>query len=387
VKIDSKSICEFSYNHRLLHYLDEEIRRTNAIRAALVPIFVKFLLKTDHRRFQYEAAWALTNITSGTTEDTQLVIDCGAVPLLVEMLKSNHDPEYIDAAVWVLGNIMGDSPKARDLVLEYGVVPIFCDILLNKEEKRVYSPLVKTVTWAVANIYRKTPRPPLFVAELIVKPVLKALQSADVDVVKECCWTLSYISEGEFPFVELLINAGTLSVLINDVVPRFFSRSLVIRPIVRILGSVAAGTTEQTQAVLDSNPLPALLQLLDCPIPIIAKEICWTLSNITAGTEIQLYSLLESNILPKIISLTRSNNTDIRKEALWVIANILDDTTTVEKTTQVREGSISATKFDIKSDLMILKALNKCSNLPIDSETNKTFIQKSVDTLVREGML
>jgi hypothetical protein len=371
----------------LLHLVDEEIWRTNAINAGLVPIFVKLLLKTDHRRFQFEAAWALTNITSGTTEDTQLVIDCGAVPLLVEMLKSNHDPEYIDAAVWALGNIMGDSPRARDLVLEHGVVPIFCDILLNKEEKRVYSPLMKTVAWAVANIYRKTPRPPLSVAELIVKPVLKAVQSTDLEVAKECCWTLSYISEGAFLFVELLINAGALPVLINDVVPRFFSKTEVIRPIVRLLGSVAAGTNEQTQAVLDSNPLPTLLQLIDSPTPIIVKEICWALSNITGGTELQLYSFLESNILPKVISLTRSNYTDIRKEALWVIANILDETTTVEKTIQVKEGSISATKFDIKSDLMILKALHKCSGLSSDTEKNMIYIRKSVDTLVLEGML
>lgn len=291
------------------------------IGVGIVPLCVGFLQNYDNVMLQFEAAWALTNIVSGTSLQTECVIEQNAVPHFVALLGSKA-PRLAEQAVWALGNIAGDGAHARDIVIHHNCIP---GILRLVHSKNTSLSLLRNIVWLMSNLCRnKNPSPPLESVKQLLPVLSNLLLHEDQKLLTDACWALAYVSDDENNMIQEVLDA--------DVVPRVVSlldndESSVIVPALRTVGNIVTGTDEQTDVVINAGGLPKLARLLQHPKAVIVKETAWTVSNITAGNQEQIQAVVDAGIFQQIRHVMHKGDFKSQKEAAWALYNTITSCT------------------------------------------------------------
>ncbi len=285
------------------------------IDANMLPVLVNCLTQDEQPSLQFEAAWALTNIASGTTAQTQSVVLAGAVPHFLRLLHSPHQ-NVCEQAVWALGNIIGDGPHCRDLLINMGVI----EPLLKFINPEIPLSFLRNVTWVIVNLCRSKDPPPQIESIKQLLPALAFLiQNSDINILVDTVWAISYLTDAGNNIIQIVIDAGFVPYL----VPLLGHYEVkVVTAALRAIGNIVTGTDEQTQVVLDNDALKYFHALLNHTKAKINKEAVWFLSNITAGTKSQVQAVIDAGLIPQVIHLLAKGDLPTRREAAWCINNL-----------------------------------------------------------------
>jgi len=280
--------------------------------SGVVPRLIAFLDPAAPENLQFESAWCLSNLASGTTAHTKEIVDKGALLPLIRLISSPNE-DVSEQCIWACGNIAGEV-KFRDEVLNNGII----SYLIEVAQKSNTLAVLRNLCWTLSNLCRGTPPPPLHMVIPCLSVISTMIYHEDDEIVIDSLWALSYITatnEG----IQCVVDSGLVKRIVELLGNPTYT---ILTPALKVIGNMASGEDHQAQCILDHGCLSIILPLFNHFKRGIRKESVWTASNIASGTPEQIQKLVDVNCFSIMVEIfENSSDSIIDKEIIWTLSN------------------------------------------------------------------
>jgi len=354
-----------------------------------IPLLLGWLKLHDRPAVQREALWALGSIAGvndgssigdnlqksknkrSSSKSHSLLVRHDAIPLLVNLLSSLNG-EVHEQAMWILGSVAGEGNTARDSILSAGILPSLVSCL-EKYPKCVS--LQRIGSWTISNLVDGQPRPTINV-DKVLPTMRRLLNSADAEVLSHTCWALSHMCDGPTSHIAAVVGGNGGKSLVPRLIDLLMHASWrVTKPALRTIGNIVCAEDEKdyTESIIDYGAVPYLRQLVCHQNKEIQKEACWTLSNIAAGTTTQIQAVIDSGAIPLIMKLANASETEqeVKSEASWVILNASSCGNDSQIEFLIKEGCVRVLVNLLEESSMVVMALEGIERVLQTEETQE----------------
>lgn len=233
------------------------------IKSGIVKVLVNCLKDDAHPKVQFDAVWALTNVSSGTSEQTNSIVTDGALPNLYRLLDrplKAANFELIEQIIWCVGNCLGDGHELRDLLVEEGFAFQILNLITNSPIILPTS-LLRNLSWCMSNLSRnKTDPIDLADASKWMAAHHILIDHEDVAVKSDAIWSLYYLLDGGEDEIEMISENGFFPKLIGLL---NFAEGSIRAAALKCVGTVLSGNDFYTQVgILFRIQIPQLTELL-----------------------------------------------------------------------------------------------------------------------------
>jgi hypothetical protein len=276
-----------------------------------------FMYLDSFPQLQYETAWLVGNLFTGSSSEIESLINHGCFSGLTYMLNSSIT-EVKEQAFWALGNMATDSSKFRDLLLEASVFSNLVKIVMS-----LNTPvrLLKQGCWTLSSICRIKPVPSMNHCESLVVPLTKGLlmHKEIKESTEDVMLAIISITDA-FPVLISRFND-------KDVVQTFMqflymgqARLTVLA--LKVVGNFIASDDCHTDVVIRAGVLKAFAVLAKSEDLEVRREVFLSISNLCAGNYLQLEALWNSGLIKLLFNDIQKQPFEILRDISWSLYNL-----------------------------------------------------------------